>query len=115
MLQLTGTAVFACALITSASRTANDPRTPNPRRPCSKRSWDGQVRKWRRLLHQYDPPGSAAGEAEAEAEAEAEDAEAEAAELRSETSAGGCDGSDGADDADVDAASASEDMRLSEN
>lgn len=24
---------------------------------CSKRSWDGQVRKWRRLLHQFDPEG----------------------------------------------------------
>jgi histone RNA hairpin-binding protein len=23
---------------------------------CSKRSWDGQIRKWRRLLHEYDPP-----------------------------------------------------------
>ena len=23
---------------------------------CSKRSWDGQIRKWRRLLHEFDPP-----------------------------------------------------------
>ena len=32
------------------------PRTPNPFQPCSKRSFDGQIRKWRRLLHNYDPP-----------------------------------------------------------
>jgi hypothetical protein len=23
---------------------------------CSKQSWDDQIRKWRRLLHDYDPP-----------------------------------------------------------
>ena len=27
------------------------PRTPSATQQCSKRSWDGQVRKWRRLLH----------------------------------------------------------------
>ncbi|EEH59912.1 uncharacterized protein MICPUCDRAFT_55661 [Micromonas pusilla CCMP1545] len=30
------------------------PRTPDPLRDCSKRSFDGQIRRWRRLLHQYD-------------------------------------------------------------
>ena len=40
----------------SGNRTSSHPMTPNPRKPCSKRSWDGQVRKWRRALHQYDPP-----------------------------------------------------------
>ena len=30
------------------------PRTPNAKRQCSKRSWDGQVRKWRRELHRWD-------------------------------------------------------------
>lgn len=32
------------------------PRTPDPYQVCSKRSYDGQIRKWRRLLHEYDPP-----------------------------------------------------------
>lgn len=31
------------------------PRSPNVKQLCSKRSWDGQVRKWRRLLHLWDP------------------------------------------------------------
>jgi hypothetical protein len=31
------------------------PRTPDKNQQCSKRSWDGQVRKWRRALHQWDP------------------------------------------------------------
>jgi len=35
-----------------------DPQTPNIYQVCSKRSWDGQIRKWRRLLHKYDPPGT---------------------------------------------------------
>lgn len=29
-------------------------RIPDVFQKCSKRSWDGQVRKWRRELHQYD-------------------------------------------------------------
>ena len=33
------------------------PKTPQPRKQCSKRSWDGQVRKWRRALHLWDPEG----------------------------------------------------------
>lgn len=37
-------------------RTKVHPRTPDIRQVCSKRSWDGQIRKWRRLLHEYDPP-----------------------------------------------------------
>lgn len=31
------------------------PWTPNKFQICSKRSWDGQVRKWRRALHRFDP------------------------------------------------------------
>ena len=31
------------------------PKTPNKFQVCSKRSWDGQVRKWRRQLHLFDP------------------------------------------------------------
>jgi hypothetical protein len=41
-------------------RKKGDPKTPNKYQICSKRSWDGQVRKWRRQLHFYDPPGTAA-------------------------------------------------------
>lgn len=38
------------------ARTREHPRTPDVHQVCSKRSWDGQVRKWRRALHVYDPP-----------------------------------------------------------
>lgn len=31
------------------------PNTPRKEKECSKRSWDGQIRKWRRLLHAFDP------------------------------------------------------------
>jgi hypothetical protein len=40
--------------------------------PRSKRSWDGQVRQWRRLLHEYDPK-AAEGEIEIDLENEEED------------------------------------------
>ena len=33
------------------------PRTPDPYQIWSKRSYDGQVKKWRRLLHRYDIAG----------------------------------------------------------
>jgi len=33
-------------------------RVPDKRQVCSKRSWEGQVRKWRRLLHCFDPTES---------------------------------------------------------
>jgi hypothetical protein len=36
-------------------RSRDMPRTPDKNQQCSKRSWDGQVRKWRRALHQWDP------------------------------------------------------------
>lgn len=35
----------------------HDPRTPDKHTNCSKRSFDGQLRKWRRQLHAYDPIG----------------------------------------------------------
>jgi len=34
-----------------------EPKIPDKFQICSKRSWDGQIRKWRRQLHEYDPPG----------------------------------------------------------
>ena len=30
------------------------PRKPNVYQVCSKRAWDGQIRRWRQLLHKYD-------------------------------------------------------------
>lgn len=52
------------AYLTVVPRSKRIPRlhpvTPNKNQHCSKRSWDGQVRKWRRLLHQFDTPEKAA-------------------------------------------------------
>eukprot|EP00026_Physarum_polycephalum_P005665 Phypoly_transcript_05700.p1 GENE.Phypoly_transcript_05700~~Phypoly_transcript_05700.p1 ORF type:complete len:472 (+),score=142.77 Phypoly_transcript_05700:192-1607(+) len=42
-------------LIAKSKRKREDPKTPNKYQVCSKRSWDGQIRKWRRMLHFYDP------------------------------------------------------------
>jgi len=39
-------------------RKRGDPQTPHKFQICSKRSWDGQIRKWRRQLHQFDPPAA---------------------------------------------------------
>ncbi len=36
-------------------RKPQDPKTPDKYQKCSKRSWDGQVSKWRRRLHEWDP------------------------------------------------------------
>jgi len=33
-------------------------KTPDKYQICSKRSWDGQIIKWRKSLHKYDPPTS---------------------------------------------------------
>ena len=47
------------------ARTPEMPRTPDKFQVCSKRSWDGQVKKWRRLLHAFDerkPGAQAAGD-----------------------------------------------------
>eukprot|EP01101_Sappina_pedata_P005761 TRINITY_DN2715_c0_g1_i1.p1 TRINITY_DN2715_c0_g1~~TRINITY_DN2715_c0_g1_i1.p1 ORF type:complete len:430 (+),score=134.17 TRINITY_DN2715_c0_g1_i1:2-1291(+) len=43
-------------LVPKDQRRRGDPQTPNKHQVCSKRSWDGQIRKWRRLLHLFDPP-----------------------------------------------------------
>jgi len=43
------------AMVPVASRLPSHPTTPRPNQKCSKRSWDGQIRKWRRELHKWDP------------------------------------------------------------
>ena len=50
------------ASVPKGSRRRGDPWTPNKHQVCSKRSWDGQVRKWRRALHKYDPEGTVEGD-----------------------------------------------------
>ena len=40
-----------------ARREDGHPVTPRKEQKCSKRSWDGQVRKWRRQLHDWDEGG----------------------------------------------------------
>jgi len=41
-------------LVPPARSQRGDPVVPNKFQKCSKRSWDGQVRKWRRTLHYFD-------------------------------------------------------------
>jgi hypothetical protein len=42
-------------LVAKDKRKPEHPRTPKKAQGCSKRSWDGQLKKWRRDLHLWDP------------------------------------------------------------
>lgn len=42
------------ALVPRDQRKFDDPWTPDKTAPCSKRAFDGRIRKWRRDLHKYD-------------------------------------------------------------
>jgi len=42
-------------LVSKDQRKPDHPRTPKKTQGCSKRSWDGQLKKWRRDLHLWDP------------------------------------------------------------
>jgi len=42
-------------LVAKDQRKPDHPRTPKKTQGCSKRSWDGQLKKWRRDLHLWDP------------------------------------------------------------
>eukprot|EP00992_Anisonema_acinus_P015824 TRINITY_DN9907_c0_g1_i1.p1 TRINITY_DN9907_c0_g1~~TRINITY_DN9907_c0_g1_i1.p1 ORF type:complete len:168 (-),score=20.96 TRINITY_DN9907_c0_g1_i1:346-849(-) len=45
------------SLVPTCERDASvHPVTPRHDQLCSKRSWDAQVRQWRRQLHEWDPP-----------------------------------------------------------
>jgi len=48
--------------LSASARSSSDPKIPDIYQVCSKRSWDGQVKKWRKGLHRFDPTPESAGE-----------------------------------------------------
>ncbi|GHP03095.1 hypothetical protein PPROV_000185000 [Pycnococcus provasolii] len=47
------------ALVPREKRKFDNPWTPDKTAPCSKRAFDGRIRKWRRELHKYDEEANA--------------------------------------------------------
>lgn len=64
----TGYALYTAQIPRNQRKRGDHPWTPNKHQICSKRSWDGQVRKWRRALHKFDPDCTDSVESEGSAE-----------------------------------------------
>lgn len=50
--------IIKCLFNFRHQRQISDPKTPDIYQSCSRRSWDGQIKKWRRMLHKYDDCGN---------------------------------------------------------
>lgn len=70
----TGYSLYTAQIPKNQRKRGDHPWTPNKFQICSKRSWDGQVRKWRRALHKFDPDCE---DVDPEPEADTENAETE--------------------------------------
>ncbi|ODN01132.1 Histone RNA hairpin-binding protein [Orchesella cincta] len=47
--------------VPKAKRSIKQPETPDKFQVCSRRSWDGQIKIWRLLLHSWDEEGGNGG------------------------------------------------------
>uniref|UniRef100_A0A1B6MBI1 C2H2-type domain-containing protein n=1 Tax=Graphocephala atropunctata TaxID=36148 RepID=A0A1B6MBI1_9HEMI len=47
-----------CEAVPQQKRRLYHPTTPPKHLKCSRRTWDGMIRAWRRKLHKWDPPGT---------------------------------------------------------
>ncbi|XP_051834440.1 oocyte-specific histone RNA stem-loop-binding protein 2-like [Antechinus flavipes] len=52
----TGYQCFLLQVPKAARQPGLHPQTPDKNRRYSRRSWDAQIRQWRRALHAWDPP-----------------------------------------------------------
>ncbi len=61
-----GYQLYTAAVPRRNRRKYEHPSTPDAKQVCSKRSWDGQIRVWRRALHFWDPNSKEGGDANKE-------------------------------------------------